>query len=53
MLALSWFTWEFMVLISGYIGVKEQAATVIIMNIVGLLYSFGLGFNNAACALVG
>lgn len=53
MLAMNWFTWELMVIISGYIGVNEQAATVIVMNLVGLLYAFGSGFDGAACALIG
>lgn len=53
MLALTWWTWELMVLISGLLGVKEQAATVIIMNLIGFLYSLAMGFDIATCALVG
>ena len=45
MIALDWWVWEFMILISGLIGVKEQAATVVVMNLVALVYSVGNGFE--------
>lgn len=38
MFALDSWVWEFMVLISGIIGVKEQAATIILMNMVSCTY---------------
>jgi hypothetical protein len=45
MIALDWSVWEFMILISGLIGVKEQAATVVLMNLVSLVYQFAIGFE--------
>jgi multidrug resistance protein, MATE family len=53
MLVLDWWIWEFMVLISGYLGVNEQAATIVVMNVVVLAYMFAVGFETAACALIG
>jgi MATE family multidrug resistance protein len=43
MLALDWWVWELMILISGYLGVQEQAATIIIMNVVVISYMFASG----------
>ena len=45
MLVLDWWIWELMVLISGYLGVNEQAATILIMNLVSLAYMFATGFE--------
>jgi Na+-driven multidrug efflux pump len=42
-----------MILISGYLGVQEQAATIIIMPIISISYMFGSGFEQAAATLVG
>jgi MATE family multidrug resistance protein len=53
MLALDWWVWELMILISGYLGVQEQAATIIIMHIVVISYMFATGFEQAAATLVG
>jgi MATE family multidrug resistance protein len=47
--------WSFAILtyISHYLGINENAAQVILYNLVGLLYAIPLGFNSAACTLVG
>jgi hypothetical protein len=38
MVALDWWAWEFMILISGFLGVNEQAATVVLMNVYSIWY---------------
>ena len=53
MVALDWWVWEFMVLISGVIGVQEQAATVVLMNLVALMYQFATGFEQSSTGLIG
>jgi MATE family multidrug resistance protein len=53
MQALDNWIWELMVLISGYLGVQEQAATIIIMQIVVVSYLCSTGFEQAAATLVG
>lgn len=45
MITLDWWVWEFMILISGLIGVKEQAACILIMNIVSLAAMIGFGLE--------
>ena len=53
MLCLDWWVWELMVLISGYLGVDEQAATIVVMNVVSLAYMFIMGFKVSSCTLIG
>ena len=53
MLCLDWWAWELLVLISGYLGVAEQASTIIIQQLVVLAYMTATGFESAASALVG
>jgi len=53
MLMLDWGAFEILVLISGLIGVNDQAACILVMNIVLLAYIFSEGFDTAACTLVG
>ena len=53
MIASDWWVWEFMILISGYIGVVQQASCIIIMNIVAFAYMVAMGLEQAACTLVG
>ena len=43
MLCLEWWAFEVMTLITGYIGVDEQASQVIIINIVAIMYMVSLG----------
>jgi Na+-driven multidrug efflux pump len=50
---LEWGTFELMGLIAGLLGVNEQAACMFIMNIVIILYMFSVGFEVAACCIVG
>jgi len=53
MLILDWGAFEILVLISGFLGVTEQASCILIMNIVVLAYMVAEGFDTAACTLVG
>lgn len=53
MLMLEWWAYEVMTLLSGYIGVNEQASQVVIMNIIALLFMIALGLNQAASATIG
>jgi len=53
MLMLDWGAFEILVLLSGLIGVDDQAACILVMNIVLLAYIFSEGFDTAACTLVG
>ena len=50
---LDWGAFEILVLISGFLGVIEQASCILIMNIVVLAYMVAEGFDTAACTLVG
>ena len=43
MMCLEWWAYEVMTLMAGYIGVNEQAAQIVLMNIVALLYMVSLG----------
>ena len=43
MVCLEWWAFEVMTLITGYIGVNEQASQVIIINIVAIMYMISLG----------
>ena len=40
-------------LISGLLGVEDQATTVLIMNIILIGYMFATGLESAACTLIG
>ena len=53
MIFLDWWVWELMILLSGYLSVPEQAAQIVLMNIKSFLYMFGLGMEQAACAILG
>ena len=53
MICLDWWVWEFMILMSGYLGVVDQASQIIIMHIVALAYMVSIGFESSSCALVG
>jgi Na+-driven multidrug efflux pump len=53
MLCLEWWAFEAMVIMSGYIGVNEQAAQIILLNIVGLMFFLALGLQQAASSNIG
>jgi len=53
MLCPEWWAFELLIILSGYIGVNDQAVMVVSLNLVGILFMFPLGFNEAAAAVVG
>jgi|TARA_B110000285_G_C14646208_1_gene389819 Na+-driven multidrug efflux pump len=53
MLCLDWWVWELLILISGWLGVHEQATNIVIMNIILITYMMTMGLEQAACTLVG
>lgn len=57
MICLDWWVWELMILMCGYFPedtrVTQQAAQIVIMNIVALAYMVGIGLETASCTLVG
>lgn len=53
MLCLEWWAYEVMTLMAGYIGVKEQAAQIVLMNMVAFMFMFALGLSSAACTTIG
>ena len=53
MICSDWWVWEFMCLISGWLGVDEQAATVILMNLIVFIYLISMGYMTAASTFIG
>ena len=58
MVSIDWWTWELMILISGWIRPEEegkisQAACITIMNIVASAYMVAMGLEAACNTLVG
>ena len=53
MLCLEWWAFEAMAVMSGYVGVNEQAAMIILLNIVGLMFFLSLGLQQAASSNIG
>ena len=47
------YSWQLMILVAGYLGVAEQAANSIIMNVVVLLFAFNVGMMHSSCTLIG
>jgi MATE family multidrug resistance protein len=53
MLCLEWWAWEIMTLLSGYIGVTDQAANVLFFQINGMVFMVCLGLQTASGANIG
>lgn len=53
MLCFEWWAFEFLAILSGYMGVAQLAAEVIIINIVATIFMLPLGVSFAASALTG
>ena len=53
MLCSDWWAFEILTLISGLIGVADQATFVIIANLAAQIYMVPLGISEAACVIVG
>ena len=48
-----WGCYQILSIMSGYLGVKEQAAQIILWNLMTIMWQIPFGFQIAACALVG
>jgi Na+-driven multidrug efflux pump len=48
-----WCVYESIMLLAGYVGVADQAAMVIILQIATLYYEFPLGMNETIAVLIG
>lgn len=53
MTVLEQWIWEFMIILSGMFSVLEQSSQVILTTINLILFQFGQGFDQTACALIG
>lgn len=53
MLCFEWWAFELLAIFSGYIGISQLAAEVIIINLVGFIFMLPLGIATAASALTG
>jgi len=53
MLCPEWWAFEGLIILSGYIGVNDQAVMVVSFNLIGIIYMFPMGFSEAAAAVVG
>eukprot|EP00356_Strombidium_inclinatum_P013041 CAMPEP_0170503862 /NCGR_PEP_ID=MMETSP0208-20121228/46130_1 /TAXON_ID=197538 /ORGANISM="Strombidium inclinatum, Strain S3" /LENGTH=164 /DNA_ID=CAMNT_0010783747 /DNA_START=1044 /DNA_END=1538 /DNA_ORIENTATION=+ len=52
-LVLDYWGWEYMTLASGFIGITEQAAQVVLINMAALAYMVGYGIQSTITTLVG
>ena len=48
-----WWAFELLLFISGYAGVTEQAAFVILVTVTALIFMVPLGLSVTACTLIG
>lgn len=53
MICLDWWVFELLVLIAGYLGEAELAATVIVMNLFSFPYNVNFGFEVAMSTFIG
>ena len=53
MICLEWWTFEFLTFVSSFISIDATAAQVIILNTIYLFFSFTVGLQYSAEALIG
>ena len=53
LMCIEWWAFEFVIIFSGILGVKQLAAMVAVMNVNSFVFMFPLGCQFAASALVG
>lgn len=53
MVCSEWWAYEFISLMTGYLGVIPQATNIILFQLTCLLYAIGVGLQSTACTLVG
>lgn len=52
-LAMEWWAFEVMSVLAGLIGVPEQAAIIILLNMCSFMFMLALGMNTAAVTTIG
>ena len=50
---LDWGSYEILAIFSGFIGVKNQAVQIIMLNIMLFMFNIPFGFQIAACSVIG
>ena len=53
MLCAEWWAFEIITIMSGYLGVDEQAVIVVLHNLSELIFMLMVGFQQAACISIG
>jgi multidrug resistance protein, MATE family len=53
MTCAEWWCFEIMIILSGYVGVPDEGAQVILLSILGVLFMIALGMQEATVTLVG
>lgn len=53
MLCFEWWAFELLAIFSGYLGVNELAAEVVIINMISFIFMLPLGISYSASCLVG
>ena len=53
MLSLETWAYEIMTLESGYLNVDDQAAQVVLINLLSILFMFSIGMQQATSSLIG
>jgi MATE family multidrug resistance protein len=53
MICAEWWAYEIIAIISGYFGVKVQAAQVVLANFSVLMFMFAVGLSTSTCTLIG
>ena len=53
MLCAEWWAFEILTILSGIIGVNEQAANVVAFNVLAQVFMIPLGMQEASCAIIG
>ena len=53
MLVPEWWAFEFLIILAGFLDVKDQAVMVVSLSLLGILFMLPTGFSEAAAAVVG
>jgi Na+-driven multidrug efflux pump len=48
-----WWVYDIMIFMAGMYGVKQQAAQIVMMNLMSVIYQFSLGFGLSATTIIG
>ena len=53
MICLDQWCWELMIIMTGYLGVDNQASQIVLMNIVSTCYMVAIGLETTSCTIIG